>query len=243
MEKSELYAKNSYLSLMKFLTLLFGLLCAVHSFGQFIPINLKIDAAVGTHYMHSQKTKGYEIEKLVPYAYVGGLRYALTRSFHLRGEVAVNLNRPATGSNYFRNDYFRTTIGVSTDLLHMDFMKTQGQKNAARIGREKFKLYGFVGFGVSAMINKMRFESDYNRRIYVYDYMANFCASIIPTFRFNPYHAIFISTSMIGHIRQAYNFDLMGGNDNRGFDGGYMTTVLGYSYTPFRSMSGMRNVF
>jgi len=93
------------------------------------------------------------------------------------------------------------------------------------------------------MINKMRFESDYNKRIYVYDYMVNLCASIIPTYRFNPYHAIFINTSMIGHIRQAYNFDLMGNNDNRGFDGGYMITVLGYSYTPFRSMSGLRNTF
>lgn len=228
---------------MKFLTLLVAFVCALQSHSQFIPVNLKIDGAVGTHFLHSQITPGYAIEKVIPYVYTAGLRYHVKQNFHLRGEIAVNLNRPAHGSNYFRNDYFRTTIGVSADLLRLHLFKTQGQRNASKFGKEKFRLYGFFGIGVSAMINKMRFEPDYNKRIYVYDYMANVVGSIIPTFRFNPYNAIFINASMIGHIRQAYNFDLMYYNDNRGFDGGYMITVLGYSYTPFRSMSSLRNTF
>ena len=227
---------------MKILTLFIGLLCAVQMGGQFIPVNLKLDASAGSHFMHSQVTEGYEIEKIIPHVYVGGMRYMLKQNLFLRNEVAVNLNRPAHGSKYFRNDYFRATFGVSTDLLQLNFNKTPGQKNAIQLWHDKFKLYGFVGIGVSAMINKMRFEANYSKRIYVYDYMANLCASLTPTFQINYYNAVFINTMMIGHIRQAYNFDLMGPNDNRGFDGGYMIATLGYSFTPFKSMVGARTI-
>jgi hypothetical protein len=227
---------------MKILTLFIGLLCAVQMAGQFIPVNLKLDASAGTQFMHSQITEGYEIEKVIPHVYVGGMRYLLNKNLYLRGELAVNLNRPAEGSKYFRNDYFRTTFGVSTDLLQLHFGKSPGQKNAIRLWHDKFKLFGFVGIGVSAMINKMRFEANYNKRIYVYDYMANLSASLSPTFQINYYHAVFINAMMIGHIRQAYNFDLMGSNYNPGFDGGYMITTIGYSFTPFKSMAGVRTI-
>jgi hypothetical protein len=99
-----------------------------------------------------------------------------------------------------------------------------------------------VGFGVSAMINKMKFSADYDRRIYIYDYMANFCASLTPTYQINRYNAVFLRATMVGHIRQAYNFDLMGGNDNQGFDGGFMIANIGYSFTPFQSMAGTRTI-
>jgi len=120
----------------------------------------------------------------------------------------------------------------------LQFVKSAGQKNAVHLWQDRIKLYGLVGFGVSAMINKMKFAADYDRRIYVYDYMANFCASLTPTFQINRYNAIFIRATMIGHIRQAYNFDLMGNNDNTGFDGGFMVASIGYSFTPFQSMAG-----
>jgi hypothetical protein len=72
--------------------------------------------------------------------------------------------------------------------------------------------------------------------------MANFCASLTPTYQINRYNAVFIRATMIGHIRQAYNFDLMGSNDNRGFDGGFMVASIGYSFTPFQSMAGTRTI-
>jgi hypothetical protein len=72
--------------------------------------------------------------------------------------------------------------------------------------------------------------------------MANVCAAITPTFQINRYNAVFVRAMMIGHIRQAYNFDLMAANDNRGFDGGFMTINVGYSFTPFQSMAGTRTV-
>jgi hypothetical protein len=226
---------------MKSLTISLILIACFELRGQFVPINLKMDASAGTHFLHSQITEGYELEKIIPYNYALGLNYLLKENLHLRGEVGVNLNRPAEGSLYFRNDYFRTTAGVSTNLLQLKLLKkSSGQRNAVRLWQDKLKLYGFVGLGVSAMINKMKFAADYDKRIYVYDYMANFCAAITPTFQINRYNAVFLRAMMIGHIRQAYNFDLMGSNDNRGFDGGFMIASIGYSFTPFQSMAGAR---
>jgi hypothetical protein len=227
---------------MKFLTFFIGLLLVFCARGQFVPINLKLDVSAGTQFMHSQITEGYKIEKIVPHSYVGGLNYLLRSNLHLRGEVGVCLNRPAEGSLYFRNDYFRTTAGIATDLLQISFKKTNGQRSNVRLWQDHFKLYGFVGLGVSAMINKMKFPFDYDKRIYVYDYMANFCASLTPTYQINHYNALFVRATMIGHVRQAYNFDLMGGNKNPGFDGGFMIVNIGYSFTPFQSMAGARTV-
>jgi len=227
---------------MKFLTFIFIFITPIWVYGQFIPINLKMDLSTGSHFLHSQVTEGYKIEKLLPHNVAGGLSYLLKENLYLRGEVGVDLNRPADGSLYFRNDYFRVTMGVSTNLLQLHFLKTPGQKHAVQLWQDKFKLYGFVGLGVSAMINKMRFSTDYDRRIYIYDYMANFCASLTPTFQINRYNALFVRAMMVGHIRQAYNFDLMGNNDNRGFDGGFMIASIGYSFTPFKSMAGARTI-
>lgn len=227
---------------MKFLTFISLVILPHWLAGQFIPINLKMDVAAGNHFMHSQVTEGYKIEKVIPQNIVGGLNYLLKENLYLRGEVGVDLNRPANGSLYFRNDYFRITTGVSTNLLQLQFLKVPGQRNSVRLWQDRIKLYGFVGFGVSAMINKMKFTADYDRRIYIYDYMANFCASLTPTYQINRYNAVFVRATMIGHIRQAYNFDLMGNNDNRGFDGGFMIANIGYSFTPFQSMAGTRTV-
>lgn len=227
---------------MKTLTLFIALYWAAEMTGQFIPVNLKLDASAGTQFLHSQITDGYKIEKVIPHVYQLGMRYMLKRNFYLRGETAVNLNRPADGSKYFRNDYFRATAGVATDLLQLHFSRKSGRQSNIYLWQDKFKLYGFVGIGVSAMINKMRFDANYNKRIYVYDYMANLCASITPTFQINYYNAVFLNATMIGHIRQAYNFDLMGPNYNPGFDGGYMIATLGYAFTPFKSLVGIRTV-
>jgi hypothetical protein len=98
---------------MKILTLFIGLLCAVQMVGQFIPVNLKLDASAGTQFLHSQVTEGYEIEKIIPHVYLGGMSYLLKQNLFLRNEVAVNLNRPADGSKYFRNDYFLSLIHIS----------------------------------------------------------------------------------------------------------------------------------
>lgn len=227
---------------MKFLTFILFFMLPIWLQAQFIPINLKMDVSAGNHFMHSQITDGYKLEKKIPHNIVGGMNYLLKENLYLRGEIGVNLNRPADGSLYFRNDYFRATVGVSANLLQLHFSKTPGQKNAVRLWQDKIKLYGFVGLGISAMINKMRFSADYEGRIYIYDYMANFCAALTPTFQINRYNAFFIRAMMIGHIRQAYNFDLMGSNYNRGFDGGFMTANIGYSFTPFKSMAGTRTI-
>jgi hypothetical protein len=202
---------------MKSQLLVFLLGFSLHFSGQFIPINVKLDASLGTHFMHSQMTDGYKLEKLIPPSFSGGLSYLIKENLYLRGELGVNLNRAAVGSEYFRNDYFRSTVGVTCDLLKLQLGKTRGQRNAVRLWQDDFKLYGFVGFGLSAMINNMKFPADYNKRIYVYDYMANFCASLTPTFQINRYNAIFLKATMIGHIRQAYNTDMMANNDNNGW--------------------------
>jgi hypothetical protein len=227
---------------MKFLIFISLIILPYWLAGQFVPINLKLDVSAGNHFLHSQLSDGYIVEKVIPQNITGGLSYLLKENLYLRGEVGVDLNRPADGSLYFRNDYFRFTTGVSTNLLQLQFLKSAGQGNAVHLWQDRIKLYGFVGFGVSAMINKMRFTADYDRRIYVYDYMANFCASLTPTYQINRYNAVFIRATMIGHIRQAYNFDLMGSNDNRGFDGGFMVASIGYSFTPFQSMAGTRTI-
>lgn len=227
---------------MKYLTSFILFISFLQSLGQFVPINLSLDVSGGNHFLHSQITDGYEIEKIVPQHISVGLNYLLKPNFYLRGETGVNLNRPSDGSLYFRNDYFRATVGVSTNLLQLNLLKTPGQKNAVRLWHDRLKLFGFVGFGVSAMINKMKFAADYEERIYVYDYMANLCASLTPTYQINRYNAVFVRATMIGHIRQAYNFDLMGSNYNQGFDGGFMTLSIGYSFTPFQSMVGTRTV-
>jgi hypothetical protein len=88
----------------------------------------------------------------------------------------------------------------------------------------------------------MRFPDDYQKKIYVYDYMANFCASITPTYQINRFNGVFVKATMIGHIRQANNFDMLIYQDNLGFDGGFMTFHVGYLFTPFKSMAGTRTV-
>ncbi len=231
-----------YLALMKSFLLITFLGFALQFCGQFIPVNVKLDAGIGTHFMHSQLSEGVKIEKVIPHSFSTGLSYLLKENLYVRGELGLNLNRAAPGSVYFRNDYFRATAGVSTDLLKLHFKKKRGQRNAIRLWQDKFKLFGFVGLGVSAMINNMRFPDDYDKKIYVYDYMANLCASLTPTFQLNRFNALFVRATMIGHIRQANNFDMLTYQDNLWFDGGFMTVHLGYAFTPFKSMAGTRTV-
>jgi hypothetical protein len=227
---------------MKSLLFIIFLALSVDFCGQFIPVNVKLDASVGTHLLHSQLSEGVKMEKVIPHSFSGGLSYLIKDNLYVRGELGLNLNRAAIGSVYFRNDYFRSTVGVSTDLLRLQFKKTRGRRNANRIWQDQFKLFGFAGVGISAMINNMRFPDDYNKKIYVYDYMANFCASLTPTYQINRFNAIFLKATMIGHIRQANNFDMLIYQDNLGFDGGFMTLHVGYLFTPFKSMAGTRTV-
>ena len=227
---------------MKSLLFIIFLALSVDFCGQFIPVNIKLDASVGTHLLHSQLSEGVKIEKVIPHSFSGGLSYLIKNNLYVRGELGLNLNRAAIGSVYFRNDYFRSTVGVSTDLLSLQFKKTRGRSNANRLWQDQFKLYGFAGVGISAMINNMRFPDDYNKKIYVYDYMANFCASLTPTYQINRFNAVFLKATMIGHIRQANNFDMLIYQDNLGFDGGFMTIHVGYLFTPFKSMAGTRTV-
>ena len=231
-----------YLALMKSFLLITLLGLSLQFCGQFIPVNVKLDASIGNHFMHSQLSEGVKIEKAIPHSFSGGLSYLLKENFYVRGELGLNLNRAAVGSVYFRNDYFRSTVGVSSDLLKLQFKKTKGRRNAVRLWQDQFKLFGFAGFGISAMINNMRFPDDYNKKIYVYDYMANFCASLTPTYQINRFNAVFVKATMIGHIRQANNFDMLIYQDNLGFDGGFMTFHVGYLFTPFKSMAGTRTV-
>lgn len=227
---------------MKSLLLIIFLVLSSLSWGQFIPVNVKLDASIGTHFMHSQLSEGVKIEKIIPHSFSGGLSYLIKENLYVRGELGLNLNRAAEGSVYFRNDYFRSTVGASTDLLSLRFKQTRGRRNAARLWQDQFKLHGFAGIGISAMINNMRFPDDYQKKIYVYDYMANFCASITPTYQINRFNAVFVKATMIGHIRQANNFDMLIYQDNLGFDGGFMTFHVGYLFTPFKSMAGTRTV-
>ena len=227
---------------MKSLLFIIFLALSVDFCGQFIPVNVKLDASVGTHLLHSQLSEGVKMEKVIPHSFSGGLSYLIKENLHVRGELGLNLNRAAIGSVYFRNDYFRSTVGASTDLLNLQFKQTRGRRNANRLWKDQFKLYGFAGVGISAMINNMRFPDDYNKKIYVYDYMANFCASLTPTYQINRFNAIFLKATMIGHIRQANNFDMLIYQDNLGFDGGFMTLHVGYLFTPFKSMAGTRTV-
>jgi hypothetical protein len=227
---------------MKSLLFIIFLALSVDFCGQFIPVNIKLDASVGTHLLHSQLSEGVKMEKVIPHSFSGGLSYLIKNNLYVRGELGLNLNRAAIGSVYFRNDYFRSTVGVSTDLLSLQFKKTRGRSNANRLWQDQFKLYGFAGVGISAMINNMRFPDDYNKKIYVYDYMANFCASLTPTYQINRFNAVFLKATMIGHIRQANNFDMLIYQDNLGFDGGFMTIHVGYLFTPFKSMAGTRTV-
>jgi hypothetical protein len=227
---------------MKSLLFIIFLALSVDFCGQFIPVNIKLDASVGTHLLHSQLSEGVKIEKVIPHSFSGGLSYLIKNNLYVRGELGLNLNRAAIGSVYFRNDYFRSTVGVSTDLLSLQFKKTRGRSNANRLWQDQFKLFGFAGVGISAMINNMRFPDDYNKKIYVYDYMANFCASLTPTYQINRFNAVFLKATMIGHIRQANNFDMLIYQDNLGFDGGFMTIHVGYLFTPFKSMAGTRTV-
>ena len=231
-----------YLALMKSLMLITFLGLTLQFSGQFIPVNVKLDASIGSHFMHSQLSEGVKVEKVIPHSFSGGLSYLLKENLYVRGELGLNLNRAAVGSIYFRNDYFRSTVGVSADLLKLQFKKTKGRRNAVRLWQDQFKLYGFAGFGISAMINNMRFPDDYNKKIYVYDYMANFCASLAPTYQINRFNAVSVKATMIGHIRQANNFDMLIYQDNLGFDGGFMTFHVGYLFTPFKSMAGTRTV-
>ena len=66
--------------------------------GQFIPVNVKLDASIGNHFMHSQLSEGVKIEKAIPHSFSGGLSYLLKENFYVRGELGLNLNRAAVGS-------------------------------------------------------------------------------------------------------------------------------------------------
>jgi len=214
--------------------------CQIH--GQFIPANLKLDISTGNHFMHSQLGEGYKIKAAAAHHVMGGMCYLIKTNVSFRSELAIDMNRPDAGSNYFKNDYFRSTFGLSTDILQIRFKRTEGFKNAARLWQDKFKVHGFLGFGLSAMVNKVKFDVDYGKKIFLYDYMFNVTGSLMPTYYFNRYTSIFLRVSMTGHIRQAYTFDLMNYNPNPFFDGGFMNCGFGISFTPFKSMVGARAI-
>ena len=155
--------------------------------GQFIPVNLKLDVSAGNHFMHSQLGDGYNIKQSALHNIMGGMSYLLKSNLSFRSELAVDMNRPDAGSNYFKNDYFRSTFGISTDLLQIRLKSTDGFKNAARLWQDKFKIHGFFGIGLSAMVNKVKFDTDYGKKIFLYDYMFNVTGSIMPTYYFNRY--------------------------------------------------------
>ena len=225
---------------MKILTGLWLFVCALSAQAQFIPANLKLDVSSGNHFKHSQVTEGYSIKSKALHHLMGGISYLAKPNLSFRAELSLDMNRPEAGSSYLKNDYFRTSFGVSADLLQLRFKQSSEFKNAARLWQDKFKVHGFVGIGVGAMVNKVKFDRDYNRPIFLYDYMFNVVGSIIPTYYFNRYTAVFARVAMIGHIKQAYNFDMMDYNPNPFFDGGYMNLGIGLSFTPFKSNVGAR---
>lgn len=227
---------------MKHLASIVFLIAFSHVHAQFIPANLRLDISTGNHFMHSQLGDGYKIKTAAAHNLMGGMSYLLKTNLSFRSELAIDMNRPYAGSNYFKNDYFRSTFGLSTDLLQIRFKRTDGFKNAARLWQDKFKLHGFFGIGLSAMVNKVKFDVDYEKKIFLYDYMFNVTGSLMPTYYFNRYTSIFLRVSMIGHIRQAYTFDLMNYNPNPFFDGGFMNCGLGMAFTPFKSMVGARAI-
>lgn len=227
---------------MKYLIGLCFMFCFASGWAQFIPANIKIDASLGNHFKHSQITDGYRIKQDAPHNLLLGLSYLFRNNLSFRGEAAADLNRPADGSLYFKNDYFRTTFGVSADILQIRLKSSEEFKNAARLWQDKFKVHGYFGIGLSAMVNKMKYDADYGKKIFLYDYMLNFTGSLMPTYYFNRYTSVFLRISMTGHIRQAYNFDLMDYNPNDGFDGGFMNAGIGFAFTPFKSMLGARAI-
>lgn len=223
---------------MKYLACLSLILTQYFAQGQFIPSNLKLDFSAGNHFNHTQLADGYHIKTIALHNLMGGMTYMLKSNLSLRSEFAVDMNRPTSESLYLKNDYFRATIGVSSDLLDIRLKRTEGFKNAARLWQDKFKLIGFFGIGVSTMVNKVKFDEDYGNKIFLYDYMYNVTGSITPTYYLNRYTSVFLRVSMIGHIRQAYTFDLMDYNPNPFFDGAFMTCGAGLAFTPFKSVVG-----
>lgn len=232
----------NYLYAMKYLTGLLLILCCIAAQAQFIPANLKLDISAGNHFKHSQMTDGYAIKTSALHNVTGGLTYAFRTNLSFRSEFSLDMNRPQGGSAYFKNDYFRTTFGVSTDLLQIRFSQSGEFKNAARLWQDKFKVHGFLGVGAGAMVNKVKFDREYDKTIFLYDYMFNVVGSIMPTYYFNRYTAVFARVAMIGHIKQAYKFDMMDYNPNPFFDGGFMNIGLGFSFTPFKSNVGARAI-
>jgi hypothetical protein len=227
---------------MKILTGLLFTMCVFGMQAQFIPANLKLDISSANHFKHSQLTEGYAIKTSALHNLMGGISYFVRPNLSFRSELSLDMNRPEGGSAYLKNDYFRTTFGVSADLLQIHFKQSGEFKNAARLWQDKFKVHGFVGLGVGAMVNKVKFPREYDKPIFLYDYMFNVVASLMPTYYFNRYTAVFARIAMIGHIKQAYNFDMMDYNPNPLFDGGFMNLGIGLSFTPFKSNVGARTI-
>ena len=227
---------------MKYLTGLFFIFCFIGMRAQFIPANLKLDISSGNHFKHSQLTEGYSIKTSALHNMVAGISYLAKPNLSFRSEFSLDMNRPGEESSYLKNDYFRATFGVSADLLQIRFKQSGEFKNAARLWQDKFKVHGFVGIGAGAMVNKVKFDREYDKSIFLYDYMFNVVGSIMPTYYFNRYTAVFARVAMIGHIKQAYNFDMMDYNPNPFFDGGFMNLGIGLSFTPFKSNMGARAI-
>ncbi|MFN5621808.1 MAG: hypothetical protein ACK478_10930 [Flavobacteriales bacterium] len=225
---------------MKYLTCLFLVICFFEVEAQLIPANLKLDISTGNHFNHSQLTEGHTIKSSALHNLMAGFSYAFKPNLSFRSELSMDMNRPNSGSAYFKNDYFRTSFGVSADLLQIRFSQSGEFKNAARLWQDKFKVHGFLGIGVGAMVNKVKFDREYDKTIFLYDYMFNVVGSIMPTYYFNRYTAVFARLAMIGHIKQAYKFDMMDYNPNPSFDGGFMNFGIGISFTPFKSNVGAR---
>ena len=201
---------------------------------QFSLPKVKIDGAIGNHFLHSQLTPGYDISNRPFNAFALGFSYMESKKISYRIDLGADLNRTAKNSLFLKNDYYRITFAVGNDLLNYVYRTFKDKEVIRPKYMENLQLYGFVGIGVSSMVNKLKYAKNEPRIDIPYDYMANVTFGLMPTYRFNPLMSVFMKFNVVTHIRQAYNSDMTYYNPNKGFDGAFMNFSVGFSIRPFR---------
>jgi hypothetical protein len=219
---------------MRIIVIFFMSFIALDSYSQFDVRKLKFEGCIGSHFNHSKLSEGYTISDK-PYEAVGiAASYMKSKKICYRLEVGADFNRPTESSNYFRNDYYRVSFCVGTDLFSYIFDRHDAPKIIRPTAKSFFQLYLYAGAGFSTMQNQMPFEPNLTKKYLAYDYMYNLTAGVMPTIRLTSNHSIFFKVNFNAHIRQAYNFDMTDYNPNTWFDGGFYNAMIGFSFRPFK---------
>lgn len=185
------------------------------------PFNkVAIDFNIGANKPFDQFVAGYRTPTFNFVHIDIGARYMFNDKFGLKADFGYDDISSASESKEFNNNYLRGTIQGIVNL-----------RNTLNIHdfSDKFGLLFHGGIGIATLRNENS-DGFFNYKNNNAAEMLTFVFGFTPQYKVNDNLSINLDWSLYNNLYQTRNFDMVGRNQGRGFDGNMATLTLGISY-------------